>query len=65
MRKNPQYVWRQIRTAREKGADVAHFPEACLSGYAGADIPSHDGFDWALLEGCARRVLDLARELGT
>ena len=65
MRKNPQYVWRQIRTAREKGADVAHFPEACLSGYAGADIPSHDGFDWALLEGCARRVLALARELGT
>jgi predicted amidohydrolase len=31
----------------------------------GADIPSHEGFDWALLEGCARRVLDLARELGT
>jgi len=63
MRKNLEYVARQIRTARDRGADVAHFPEACLSGYAGVDFASHEGFDWPLLEDCTRRALDLAREL--
>jgi Carbon-nitrogen hydrolase len=46
----------------DRGADVAHFPETCLSGYAGVDIASHEGFDWPLLEGCVQRVLDLAWE---
>ncbi len=26
-----------VTKAKERGADVAHFPEACLSGYAGSD----------------------------
>jgi predicted amidohydrolase len=63
VRRNLRYVLRQIRIARERGADVAHFPEACLSGYAGADFASHEGFDWGLLRRCAQRVLDVAREL--
>jgi predicted amidohydrolase len=63
VRKNFKYVARQVRTAKDRGADVAHFPEACLSGYAGVDFASHEGFDWPLLEECAQRVLDLAREL--
>jgi deaminated glutathione amidase len=62
VRKNLEYVARQIRTASDRGADVAHFPEACLSGYAGVDFASHKGFDWSLLEECAREVFDLARE---
>ncbi len=60
--KNLKYVARQIRTASDRGADVAHFPEACLSGYAGVDFASHEGFDWPLLEECVQRVLDLARD---
>jgi predicted amidohydrolase len=64
VRKNFKYVARQIRTAKDRGADVAHFPEACLSGYAEVDFASFEGFDWPLLEECTRRVLDLARELG-
>jgi predicted amidohydrolase len=36
--RNFQYVSQLMRHAREQGADVAHFPEACLSGYAGADL---------------------------
>jgi predicted amidohydrolase len=62
VRNNLEYVARQIRTARDRGADVAHFPEACLSGYAGADFASHEGFDWSFLEECAREVFGLARE---
>jgi hypothetical protein len=37
--KNLEYVARQIKTARDRDADVAHFPEACLSGYAGSPSP--------------------------
>jgi predicted amidohydrolase len=63
IRCNLGYVSRQIRVANDRGADVAHFPEACLSGYAGTDFASHDGFDWVLLRECTQEVLDLAREL--
>lgn len=61
--RNGRYVLRQMRTAREHGADVVHFPEACLSGYAGSDFASYDGFDWALLERTTRTVMALAAEL--
>jgi predicted amidohydrolase len=63
IRRNRRYVLRQMRRARDGGADVAHFPEACLSGYAGVDFPSYRGFDWALLEASTRDILALAREL--
>ena len=63
VRMHLDYVARQIRTAKDRGADVAHFPEACLSGYAGVDLASYEGFDWTLLRECTQEVLDLAREL--
>ena len=62
IRRNFRYVSRQIRTAKDRGAHVAHFPEASLSGYAGVDFPSHEGLDWLLLRECTQRVLDLARQ---
>ncbi len=62
IRRNLRYVSRQIQTAKDRGAHVAHFPEASLSGYAGVDFPSHEGLDWPLLRECTRRVLDLARQ---
>ena len=60
--RNAQYVENQILQARELGADVAHFPEASLSGYAGIDFKSYRGFDWSRLEAATRHVLDLARQ---
>jgi predicted amidohydrolase len=63
LRSNTRYVVRQMRSAAARGARVAHFCEGSLSGYAGPDFPSHRGFDWNLLEECARSVLDLAAEL--
>lgn len=62
--RNSRYVLRQMRAAKEQGADVAHFPEACLSGYAGSDFPDYRGFDWELLESVTRRVMERAGELG-
>ncbi|WP_314174910.1 carbon-nitrogen hydrolase family protein [Streptomyces winkii] len=61
--RNCRYVMRQMRSAKEQGAHLAHFPEACLSGYAGPDFDDYRGFDWELLESATRRVLQLAAEL--
>jgi predicted amidohydrolase len=36
----------QIRDASRLGADIVHFPEACLSGYAGQDLERYTDFDW-------------------
>ena len=60
--RNLKYIARQIRAARERGADVAHFPECALLGYAGVDFASHKDFDWPFLEACAQNVLGLARD---
>jgi predicted amidohydrolase len=62
--RNEEYVVSQIRSAEDLGADVAHFPEACLSGYAGTDFKSYRGFDWPRLEAAARHVLDVAKQCG-
>jgi predicted amidohydrolase len=59
---NQQYVETQTLRARELGADVAHFPEAGLSGYAGVDFKSFRGFHWSRLEAATRHILDLARQ---
>ncbi len=61
---NLRYVARQIRVAKKRAADVAHFPEGALSGYAGSDFDTFQGFDWDGLQHATDRVLDLARQLG-
>lgn len=57
-------VERLMRQARAAGADVVHFCEAALSGYAGIDFESFEGFDWSACQGATRRVMALAGELG-
>lgn len=51
-----------MRQAWTAGADVVHFPEAALSGYAGVDFETFEGFDWPRLERATRTVMALARE---
>lgn len=63
VRQNASLIARQLRQAKERGAHVAHFCECALSGYAGVDVDSYEGFDWALLEDCSREILALARKL--
>ena len=60
---NFRYISQLMRNAKEQHADVAHFPEACLSGYAGSDFGSFDGFDWKLLRNCTSTLFELAGEL--
>jgi deaminated glutathione amidase len=61
---NLRWIQRQVRTAAERGATVAHFPEGALSGYAGVDFATFDGYDWDSLRRASERLLPLARALG-
>lgn len=60
---NGAAVERLMRQARAAGADVVHFPEAALSGYAGIDFGGFEGFDWPRLKAATRRIMALAGEL--
>ena len=46
---NGQWVRTQMRQASAKGADLIHFPECALSGYAEVDLPSIDKLDGSAL----------------
>ena len=60
---NRDFVLRLMREAAVRGAAVAHFPECCLSGYAGSDIESNDNIDWQRLASSVTDVMELAASL--
>ncbi len=53
-----------LKKAKKADADVVHFSECALSGYAGADFDSFEDYDWALLKEETQRIMGLAGELG-
>jgi predicted amidohydrolase len=61
---NLDYIKRQMGAAKERGADIAHFPEAALSGYAGTEFESFADFDWDELRQATTDVLECARDVG-
>jgi predicted amidohydrolase len=61
---NRTWITKLMRKAKRDGADVVHFCEGALSGYAPADLSNYDGYDWATLEANARQAFALAGELG-
>src|SRR4051794_3804747 len=63
VRANGQWVRSQMRRAGEQGADLVHFSECALSGYAGVDLPSADDLDWDALRQETEAILALARDL--
>lgn len=62
IRSNARRIEPMIRSAAEQGAHVVHFPEGALSGYAGKQFCTWDGFDWAALRRESEKLLALARE---
>ena len=52
-----------MRQARARGAQAAHFCETSLSGYAGVDIPTLEGYDWEKHAAELRGIMELAAEL--
>jgi predicted amidohydrolase len=57
-------VLRQIREAAGQGVRVVHFCEAALSGYAGCDFTSFEGFDWELLRSATEAICGAATDHG-
>ncbi|MBE0537160.1 MAG: carbon-nitrogen hydrolase family protein [Phycisphaerae bacterium] len=51
-----------IRHAADGGADVVHFSECAMSGYAGTDFASFEAFDWDRLRAETQAVMQAARE---
>jgi predicted amidohydrolase len=64
VRRNGTAIRRQMVRAHELGAEVVHFPEGALSGYAGPDIETWEAYDWALLREETESVVALAKSLG-
>lgn len=52
-----------MREAARRGAELVHFSEAALSGYAGSQFDSFRRYPWEVLDDETRRVRDLAAEL--
>jgi len=63
IRKNAEHICTLMDRAARAGADIAHFPECALSGYAGVDIEDTDQLDWKLLQEQTERIAALAGKL--
>jgi predicted amidohydrolase len=61
--KNQLFVLSQMKMAKRKRADIVHFPECALGGYAGMDFKSFSGYDWEYLRHATQTVIDLSRQL--
>lgn len=59
---NRRWVLKQIDVAAERGADVVHFSECALSGYAGVDVPDVSAIDWDQLRRATLDVQAAARK---
>jgi len=55
-------VLRQIAEAAEQGAQVAHFSECALTGYAGVDIPDTNAINWTELVEATREIQAAAKK---
>ena len=63
IKRNASYILRQMTEAKEKGADVSHFPESSLSGYAGTDFKRFKSQDETLRLGSLEKIIQLSSEL--
>lgn len=63
IRRNQIWITNQMIAARRRGAHLAHFSEASLSGYAGIEFPSFDDFDWEQQRESMVRIMSLAKKL--
>ncbi len=64
IRRNGAAVGKFLRRANEAGAKIVHFSECALSGYAGADFVTFEGYEWDQLKDETLKIVDLAGQLG-
>lgn len=63
IQRNGAAIRKQMREAAQAGAEIVHFPETALTGYAGIDFPNFVAFDWDGLKRETESILALAAEL--
>ena len=61
--RNSHNILDNMRQAKKARADLVHFSECALSGYAGAEIESTDQLDWDLLRNRTREIMQLSQKL--
>jgi deaminated glutathione amidase len=61
---NARTIRRFMQRARKAEADIVHFSECALSGYAGTDLPGFAEYDWDLLKQETLKIMELAGRLG-
>ena len=60
---NTERIAYHLRAAARRKAEIVHFSEACLSGYAGEEFTSFEGYDWNLLKKKTAELKALCRSL--
>jgi predicted amidohydrolase len=63
IKRNARQVCSYLRKARRAKADIVHFGECALSGYASVDYKTFEGYDWDVLTEEAQKVVALAGKL--
>lgn len=58
---NRRAILKQLTDAADQGADLVHFSECALSGYAGVDLPSIASLDWDALTSATQDIQAAAR----
>jgi predicted amidohydrolase len=60
---NSKYIQKFLKKAKKLDADIVHFSECALSGYAGPDFDSFEGYNWSLLVEETKKIMALAEKL--
>ena len=60
---NAGHITTLMRQATEKNADIVHFSECALSGYASVDFESFTDYNWNLLKTKTLEIIELAGQL--
>jgi len=60
---NAAHIRTLMQQAAENNADIVHFSECALSGYAGIDFESFTAYDWDRLHTRTLEIIDLAGQL--
>jgi len=61
---NSRWIQLFLKEAAQNGADIVHFSECALSGYAGVDFMGFEDFDWHLLDEQTQIIKKLVAGLG-
>ena len=63
IKRNSRRICSFLHKTRRAKADIVHFPECALSGYAGIDFETFAGYDWGVLKEEAGKIVDRAGKL--